>query len=83
MAITVELTTQPQYPGKWTVMDDGLCYSRHDTKLEATNEAEQLAHLQQLGNRVEELLDFVHTTIMSEFDLDDVNAHKAMQEYNH
>ncbi len=81
MAITVERTTEPQYPGEWTVMDDGICYSRHDTKEEAIKESEILAQLHLRDERVEDLLDAVHSTLMTEFNLTGEDARKAIEDW--
>ncbi len=81
MAITVVRSTQPEFPGEWTVMDEGMCYSRHETEQEALNEAVRLRHMMTLQNRVEELMDEVEDQIMVEFNLSKADADRAMQEW--
>jgi len=69
------------YIKPWKVMDDLLCYSRHDTKEDAEKAAEELRHNLTLGERVQELLDAACETIMEEFSLSETSAQRELQEY--
>lgn len=81
MAITAEPTTEPQFPGAWTVMDDGLCLSRHDTEEEAEQAAIEARHQAILSSRVSDLMDVVRDQIETEFGLSSDDTDRAIQEY--
>lgn len=81
MTVTVERTTEPQFPGEWTVMEDGVCYSRHDTETQAEEAAVELRRVLSKENRVTELMDCVQDRIMTEFELSNYDALQAMREY--
>ncbi len=82
MAVEVTDKPDPRFPDgkKWSVMDDGLCYQRYDTKEEADVVATGLRVMYKISDRAEQLVAQVQTQLMREFELSNVDANLAITE---
>ena len=81
-SINIQHVTENRFDNKmWWVMDDGICFIRYCTEVEATLAALVLATANRQAQFVEDQMDLVQEAIIFKFGLSPDDASRAMQEW--